>query len=205
MTSKRESVTFEEWVKRTMSNEPLDRCEAVEQFPELEDETQVAGILVSILDDEDELVRVEAAEQLAFFELEPVRQALWLRLSIEESELVKGYLLSSIGQVGDLRDLQPLLELSESPSSRVQWNALVGLHRLVSRHVTQKLRGLVNASPRESGPPITALMVFLHVFWLRNIEEFVDDTESVLDPTDGIWAGRMTSLKRILKQLDEFQ
>ena len=178
---KRRTNSFEEWKQRTKSDDNLDRVEAAENFPVSEDRHQVAGVLVSMLDDIDELVRTEAAEQLAYFRLEFVREAIWRRFGIEQSDLVRGYLVRSIGEVGDLRDLQTLLSLSElSQPVRIRFNALSSLQLLITRHVTQNLGALVKAYPDEAGSMVTSLMNYLQISWLQNVEEFVDDTKSWL-------------------------
>jgi HEAT repeat protein len=158
------SNTFEEWKKRTNSEDNLDRVDAAEDFPDTEDPTQVASVLVSMLDDVDELVRTEAADQLAYFHIEFVRNAILSRLEIEASELVRGYLIQSIGEVGDMRDLQLLRSLTEQVQPiRIRFCAFSGLNRIVSRYVTQGLSDLVKKHAKEAGHPITNVLFDLHL------------------------------------------
>jgi HEAT repeat protein len=196
-----EDVSMEEWRVFATSDDPLVRCDAAENFPEVGDRNEVASVLISMLEDEDELVRTEVAESLAFFKLDAVREALWRRFDVEISDLVKGYLISSIGEVGDMRDFPSLLELSESSQNGfVGPNVLAGMQRLVSRYAVGKLCTQLEAAPDRSGPAITSLMVFLHVFWLQDVAGFVSETEPFLNREHRIWVDQFTALKTLAEE-----
>lgn len=200
-----QDLAINEWHQKTLSTDFLIRSDAADNFPDHVNSSEVAQTLIRMLDDDSDLVRTSSAESLSFFRLDEVRSALWRRFEIETSDLVKGYLISSIGEVGDMRDWSSLMELSESSHiTRVQTNALVGMQRLCSRFTTMRLRDIVVAQPEDLGTSVTSLLVYLHVFWLRDIPDFVNNVEPVAKEDSQLWIDDLEKLRSVTNQLREF-
>jgi HEAT repeat protein len=121
-------MDFEAWKTLLQSDEPLDRCDAIEDFPEAEDAEEIFPFILAALDDPDDMVRVSACEILGLFPYEPVRKKLNSHWEKESNDLVKEYCIRSLGMVGTIDDYIYILNIIKTTKNqRIKSFAISGL------------------------------------------------------------------------------
>jgi len=121
-------MNFEEWKTLLSSSNPSDRAEAADLVPNDGDDQAIAALLLECLDDVNPTVRVCAIDTLADFPDAEVAARLCERLAKESDELVKGYIADSLGHMGALEYLKPIIELLEKETSaQIRIRAAAGL------------------------------------------------------------------------------
>lgn len=141
MTEKQNrSRTFEAWLSALRSDDGLERSEAAESPPEGAEPQVVVDTLIPLLDDENDLVRMSAAESLGLYPSPETRNALRDYVGREHSPLARANGLSSLGMVGEMGDLALLLgALDGHPEPPIAVHALVGAYELMRRMAKQGL------------------------------------------------------------------
>jgi len=145
------------WLTALHSDDSATRYEALENLPEGHD-LDVVEELIKTLNDADELIRLGAAEGLGRFRSPVSIQALREHILTETEGLVRAYCLSSLGLIGELKDLALLADESRvENSSEIRIHALQGLFELVRRHVTHELLDIISAYEDARALAVSAL------------------------------------------------
>ena len=115
------------WRRRLRSSDECTRWEAAEDPPDAPAE-RIVPYLVEALDDPNELVRLCAAESLAWFPLPQARQAIRKFVANEKDCLAKAYGLSTLGCIAEFRDIAILSKyIKHNQPDFVRIHALLGL------------------------------------------------------------------------------
>ena len=94
----------------------------------------VAGVLMRLLRDKDDVVRINAAESLGLLRARSAIRSLQRSLRIDSEELVRAYAAEALGRVGDVRVISFLERyLLRDRSSAVRLRILTALHTLGAR------------------------------------------------------------------------
>jgi HEAT repeat protein len=101
---------FEYWRGRMESPDPGERAEAARLIPAGDDD-EVVGLLVAALADSMAMVRAHAAVSLRRFKNDGRAEAALLRLLDEDdNSFVRGYAMSSLAEIADLRGYSRVVE-----------------------------------------------------------------------------------------------
>jgi HEAT repeat protein len=121
-------MDYDTWKALLSSADSSDRSEAADIVPEGGEAAEVVRDLMNTLRDPVPLVRTCAADTLGYFECEEARQALRARLALETDELARAYVLSSLGEIGQIKDLRPIIDVLTSDTPKmIRAHAAYGL------------------------------------------------------------------------------
>lgn len=124
-------MDYDTWKVLLNSAESADRSEAADVVPEGAESAQVVRDLANALGDPVPLVRTCAADTLGNFECDDARQALRAQLSAETDVLTRAYVLSSLAQIGQIRDLRLIIDaLTSDAPGMIRAHAAYGLLEL---------------------------------------------------------------------------
>ena len=128
------------WIERLAHSEATERFEAIENPPGGVAPEKIVDALIPMLQDDNSLVRLGAAEALGSYPMKQTAVALRRFVDSEEDETAHAYGLSSLGLVGTKSDIGLLLHSVDRPTRSVRAiHALEGLHALVTRLVIDQL------------------------------------------------------------------
>jgi hypothetical protein len=110
--------TFEIWKSMIQSRNAEVRSTAADNPPELGEDKEIVRLLAAVLqNDEDDHARTCAADSLGYFHLDSARDALRIAVFKEKNEVALGYVITSLGMIGELGDLILLVSKLDPTSS----------------------------------------------------------------------------------------
>jgi len=180
-------MDYENWVIGINSKDVCERADTIEDFPLDHPKTIIAEHLIHLLNDKEMLVRLAAAETLGCFGMDIVRVALRESVVAEKDNLPKGYMISSLGMIGEIQDLKMLLNmLREERNTDIVSHIYVGI-ALVSRRIAIKylIRNLNNESPTTRKSSINELLFLYQNVYLPDVIMAIEgEVSSKEDPQD---------------------
>ncbi|EIJ41323.1 hypothetical protein BegalDRAFT_0403 [Beggiatoa alba B18LD] len=110
-------MTFDEWLLLAKSKESFERSLCLDEIPQDVSHEQIVPVLLALLEDEDELVRTCAAEELAIYSEhreELIKDALKKMLEKESSVLAQSYAIISFCELADENDLSFIIHFFQN-------------------------------------------------------------------------------------------
>ncbi|MBA3404524.1 MAG: hypothetical protein H0X17_00430 [Deltaproteobacteria bacterium] len=142
MTTSTKSLLI--WLSDLNSEVSTERIDAIEHPPVDIDDDKVVSAVIPLLHDLDDLVRLCAAETLGLYADPNGLEALRIFVSRERDPLARAYGLSSIGLIGETKDIKLLVDgSSRGQHPQVRVHAYRGLFDLVRRYAKEGLLSLV--------------------------------------------------------------
>jgi hypothetical protein len=125
-------MKFEDWKNLMLSSDVSDRTDAADELPDDGDDEDVVALLNHALQDDDELVRTCAAGSLGNCCTKSARHALRAAIPSESDEIALGYMLGSLGMIGEEEDFETLVRrfTDQSLPRRVRINSAEGIAHL---------------------------------------------------------------------------
>ncbi len=144
------SSDFNEWKGRLQNGSLEERLEAAEHPPHGPDKKIIRALAAALQDDE-EIVRTNAAEALAMFAYPESLRTIRQFVDKEADSLPKSFALSTLGLISEPSDIPALLKYVDSSQDEgIQQHAAMGLFYAARRAATFALCELLHADM----PPI---------------------------------------------------
>lgn len=188
-----------QWTEFMMSSESADRAEAADQLPDEGALPEVVDKLVNSLKDADPLVRSCAAETLGMIDVAEVREELRNRLKFESDALVISYVISSLGEIGVLSDLDTIASyLDENNDHKIRTSAAFALCTLSIRFSMGVVAQMCVSSDKKITPRAFATLRHLTELFRRCILDAKSLAEAKsTSPSSGI---EKDAIERILER-----
>lgn len=179
--------SIKKWLTNIHSNDEFVAIDALDNIPKTSIDLSSDLIDLARSENTSELVRQAAVEALSNFDTEKVRDCLRNLIINEQSDLVKEYAISSLGEIGNLKDLKFIIDIIEKKiSDEVLVHVYLGIFLAAKNVAIKELLSIMkNGDDIIKSSSINALKYMLLSFCSEDICDSLK-LESKKRPTDDV-------------------